>query len=435
MFHSTKWEVLILKRIINFVDNLMVSHKIMGADLMVAIVFLTGGVAVAFKGKPELRLLMIFLTLLFTAFVVAAGLVVTYSFKKPIKDLIRISRDQANRDLTTAVQTGRKDELGALINEFYQMSQSLASSLKEMQFNTENTSTAAEELMANSQQTASAMQQMGQAFREIEQNILQGNEANRQAIAAFENLKLHIDNGLNSHNEIKNGIAKIQNMIEAGGEAQRQAVMAVKRLDKVMKESEEAHEKLGLKTLALAKATLTVKEIATQTQLLALNAQIESAHAGEAGKGFAVIAGEVHTLAEQSKQSALDIEKDLKEFTDLFDTFRKSVITTQEASAGIQQTTEKTENVFAQIVTAIREQGLEITNLAHAFEDIDVAKIELARSSEISMGANQKFSSHLADFNTVVDSQIEAAQQVAVASQEVARQAEQTRSTLQTYHT
>lgn len=176
-----------------------------------------------------------------------------------------------------------------------------------------------------------------------------------------------------------------------------------KAKNQIFKTSESIKD-LGEKTKAIRKITETIAAISEKTNLLSLNASIESARAGDAGKGFAVVAGEVGLLAEQSKKSAKEISvfineltsKILQTVTDIeeglsevelgsseFETVQTEMekiltnsVVTKESSEKISSSTEGTQEKSTSVLSNMEKIQNQLTHTSSIVEELSAAASE-----------------------------------------------------------
>ncbi|MGN0408078.1 MAG: methyl-accepting chemotaxis protein [Bacteroides sp.] len=183
----------------------------------------------------------------------------------------------------------------------------------------------------------------------------------------------------NTSTQVKN----LVNMTEAMSKAADDTQNILRKLNENMREVKESVESISEKTNQThasveeaSRMTEVITEIAEQTNLLALNASIEAARAGEHGKGFAVVASEIQQLAEQSSQSAVDIQNILQE---LRSNSKNSVDKMQEVQQIILEQEEKISNtnaVFETVGNSIEKSIEGIDNIQKQTEVLDSARIK-----------------------------------------------------------
>ncbi len=198
----------------------------------------------------------------------------------------------------------------------------------------------------------------------------------------------------------ENGLKTIKNLINNMSGISDSATVTSESINILTQRAEEIGRTLNV-----------ITDIAAQTNLLALNAAIEAARAGDAGRGFAVVAEEIRKLAEDSRRSAIDIEKiigdvqkDTQSASKAIDTMSSSVrdgsAATQEASdifEEIAQASSDTLNFSKEIQEATSAQKASIDTVAKNIEQIVVVAEETAAGSEQVASSSQQLNSSMKD--------------------------------------
>ncbi|MBI5923027.1 MAG: Cache 3/Cache 2 fusion domain-containing protein [Betaproteobacteria bacterium] len=211
----------------------------------------------------------------------------------PLNEAVEFARKISDGDLSSSMHTRREDEIGALMAALDHMRESLRQMIGKITSNAQSIS----ELSALLSSTA------GEVANQSEQQ----SEAAASAAAAVEEMTASIghvsENARNSFTLAQQAGENAQR----GGRIVESASMEMRNIaDSVNQSSQRVHT-LGEHSASISAIAGVIKEIADQTNLLALNAAIEAARAGEQGRGFAVVADEVRKLAERTAKSTEEI--------------------------------------------------------------------------------------------------------------------------------
>lgn len=147
----------------------------------------------------------------------------------------------------------------------------------------------------------------------------------------------------------------------------------------------------------------TIDEIAFQTNLLALNAAVEAARAGEAGKGFAVVAEEVRSLAQRSAQAARDTSALLEKARSNADSGVEVAGDLNKKLVIVQDTSEKTGALIAEISEASKEQAQGLDQINSGVAELNKATQTNAASAEETAASSRQLSSQSGILKNAVD--------------------------------
>jgi methyl-accepting chemotaxis protein len=321
------------------------------------------------QGFHTLRNISIGLIVLGALLGLGLGLSIIRGINASVSELRGVMANMGgNGDLTVRVKIHGKDEVGEAAVAFNGLIDGFASIIRQVNNNASAVSSSATNLSSASLQISKGSQAQS--------------EAAASTAAAVEEITVSINSVAANTEDVRKLSTQSLNQTQQGNASVTAMVGEIQTVQDAVNKIAGSVKEFVESTRAIAGMTQQVKEIADQTNLLALNAAIEAARAGEQGRGFAVVADEVRKLAEKSAQSASEIDQ----VTNSLNKKSGDVEATVQQGLRSLQATQQQVGQVSEILTgagaAVEKASQGVNDIASSINEQSLASAEIARNVE-----------------------------------------------------
>jgi methyl-accepting chemotaxis protein len=353
------------------------------------------------------RNISLIIALIFLAVSIIAGTIFAGTITRPIVGLINGLNKISEGDFTVEINNkkGVSFEIKAISSAVNKMVQDMVVVLKNISETSLSIRNSSEALISITQQSNSVGEEVSRAIQQVSEGAQDQATSLDESSTIVSELGDEVAKAMDNSADMVAASRNVKNSTEEGTQIVEKLKVTFDESFKASKELEKQILELAEDSNRVSAITDTIKAITEQTSLLALNASIEAARAGEAGRGFAVVAEEVRKLAEQSADSAGDINKviagikksvesvleRIQSTINLNEKSEKSVMLTNSSFEIIAQAAKLLEENIAKVNDSLQEiNSSKETVIQKIAEVAAVAQETAATTEEVSASAEEQ---------------------------------------------
>jgi len=303
------------------------------------------------------------------------AITISHGIGKVLNEIITKLKAAAKGDLTVTFETKRKDEFRILIEEIQSTFSNMKELIRHVTAMSADVSASAEHVARTSELFLKSTKEISSSMDEIEQGVNQQANDAQECLSQMENLSQKIVLVRDNTKDISLMADQAKSSIDAGTKVtenlNKQTEATIGTTINIIREIELLEEK----SVSISKIVNLINEIASQTNLLSLNASIEAARAGEYGRGFAVVAEEIRKLAEQSQTAVNDIMTTIKSIQEVT---KETVKTAQKVEKELMlqgDAVKATTSSFAEINESVERLMVYLGDITANVQNIEEARV------------------------------------------------------------
>lgn len=375
------------------------------------------------------RALIISLIVIAVLSSVAIAAVIGRSIARPVGKMTQALTEISKGNLAIEpVLIRNKDEIGEMSQAFNLMATDLRSIINQTTGSAVELAAQAEELSASSEESLAASEMVA----ETTENNLVGSESQvvlvNEASLAMGEVVTGVTQITADNEAMLQSTEDVIRYVEEGASLMEDVNGQMTVISKAIGQSAGIMNSMASYSEEIQKVTSLITDIAEQTNLLALNAAIEAARAGEHGAGFAVVAEEVRNLAEQSKQSATEIENMINT---MIGNVSEAVLSTENGNRHVEEglvVTDRAREVFQQIENTAGDVGAKVSTVSVSIEQISKMMDEVDHATGKVQELAQESSEAAQTTSAATEEQLAANQEISSSAQMLAELAENLQS-------
>jgi len=355
-------------------------------------------------------------------------------------------------DLTDRIKVKRNDEIGRLMTHLNMATEHSHTMLAALREEADKMTAIGSDLSSNMEETAAAVKQISSNATTVKEKALMQAAGVTETAATGEQIQGKLSLLVKGITRQSESITQSSALITSTAENMLRINKILSQNDELIKTvygqmkagtdgaraANEFVKKIAERSEALLEASQVIQNIASQTNLLAMNAAIEAAHAGESGKGFAVVADEIRKLAEESNMQGKQIGAVIKESTEIIAQVSEAGIQAEKTFTdvyGLISNISKKEDSIVNLMREQEENGAQVLSAIETINkvtrDVSSASVEMLEGGKQITAEMQKLAEITRETTDSMTEIASGAEQITDAVEEVVSLAEQNKTSIE----